>query len=243
MKNTLKVTTPGDREIVLSRVFDAPRELVYETMARPDLLQRWLTGPPGWTMTVSQNDLRVGGTFRHVWRSNDGTEMAMTGIYREVVPPERIVRTESFTFGCESQKGEQLATLVLTEHAAKRTSRSPCSIRRRKPVTPPSPPAWNTAWPPATTIWRNCWQRQLDPAQSKWSISQLMSRFQKRKRVPCFGTPKHAFEYESMAPIIQTWSLFVKWTTKPGFRSPRSFGIRARGCSCPAAVRPGTAAH
>src|SRR5262249_53990184 len=119
MQNTLKVTTPGDREIVLSRVFDAPRRLVFETMARPELLQRWLTGPPGWTMTVSENDLRVGGTFRHVWRSNDGTEMAMTGVYREVGPPERIVRTESFTFGCESQKGEQLATLVLAEHGGK----------------------------------------------------------------------------------------------------------------------------
>ena len=99
MKNTLKVTTPGDREILLGRAFDAPRELVFETMARPELLQRWLTGPPGWTMTVSENDLRIGGTFRHVWRRNDGTEMAMAGVYREVIPPERIVRTESFTFG------------------------------------------------------------------------------------------------------------------------------------------------
>ena len=52
------------------------------------------------------------------------------------------------------------------------------------------------------------------PAKTKWSISQLMTRFQIRKRVPCFGTPKHAFEYESMAPIIQTWSLFVNRTTK-----------------------------
>jgi hypothetical protein len=51
---------------------------------------------------------------------------------------------------------------------------------------------------------------------AKWSISQLMTRFHKRKRVPCFGTPKHAFEYESMAPIIQIWSLFVKRTTKSG---------------------------
>ena len=119
MKHILKVTTPGDREIVMSRVFDAPRRLVFETMAKPDLLQRWLTGPPGWKMTVCENDLRVGGVFRHVWRNNDGMEMAMSGTYREVIPPERIVRTESFTFGCEAQKGEQLATLVLAEEEGK----------------------------------------------------------------------------------------------------------------------------
>ena len=119
MKNTLKVTTPGDREIVLSRVFDASRRLVFDTMSKPDLLQRWLTGPPGWKMTVCENDLRVGGTFRHVWRGEDGSEMAMTGVYREVVPPERIVRTETFTFGCDSQMGEQLAKLVLTEQGGK----------------------------------------------------------------------------------------------------------------------------
>jgi len=119
MKNTLKVTMPGDREIVISRVFDAPRQMVFDTMSKPDLLQRWLTGPPGWKMTVCENDLRLGGTFRHVWRGDDGGEMAMTGVYREVVPPQRIVRTESFTFGCASQMGEQLAKLVLTEQGRK----------------------------------------------------------------------------------------------------------------------------
>src|SRR5882672_7895504 len=95
-KRTLKVTTPGDREIVMTRVFDAPRHLVFEAMSRPDLLQKWLLGPPGWTMTVCQNDLKVGGAFRHVWRDTGGVEMAMRGVYREVVPPERVVRTESF---------------------------------------------------------------------------------------------------------------------------------------------------
>jgi uncharacterized protein YndB with AHSA1/START domain len=111
----LKVTTPSDREIVITRVFDAPRSLVYEAMTRADLLQQWLLGPPGWTMPVCESDLRVGGTFRHVWRCADGQEMAMRGVYREVVPPERIVRTECFEFGCDSQAGEQVGTLVLTE--------------------------------------------------------------------------------------------------------------------------------
>jgi uncharacterized protein YndB with AHSA1/START domain len=116
---TLKVTTPTDREIVLTRVFDAPRSLVFETMARPELLKRWLLGPPDWSMVVCENDLRVGGTFRHVWRRADGTEMAMHGVYREVVPPERIVRTEAFEFGCDAQAGEQVGTLVLTEQGGK----------------------------------------------------------------------------------------------------------------------------
>jgi uncharacterized protein YndB with AHSA1/START domain len=112
---SLKVTTPSDREIVMTRVFDAPRALVWEAMSRPDLLKRWLFGPPGWAMVVCEDDPRVGGTFRWVWRGPDGQEMAMRGVYREVVPPERVVRTESFELGCESQMGEQLVTLVLTE--------------------------------------------------------------------------------------------------------------------------------
>jgi len=84
-------------------------------MSKPEFLRRWLLGPPGWTMTVCENDLRVGGAFRHAWRGPDGVEMAMRGVYREVVRPERIVRTETFDFGCAPQAGEQLGTLVLTE--------------------------------------------------------------------------------------------------------------------------------
>jgi|SRR5579864_322083 len=116
---TLNVTTPNDLEIVMTRVFDAPRSLVFEAMAKPELLMLWLSGPPGWSMVDCENDLKVGGSFLHVWRSTEGTEMAMRGVYREVVPPERIVRTESFSFGCDAQAGEQVATLVLTEQGGK----------------------------------------------------------------------------------------------------------------------------
>ena len=118
---SLKVTTRGDREIVMTRVFNAPRRLVFEAMTQAALLQHWLLGPPGWLMVVCENDLKVGGVFRHVWRRSDGTEMAMRGIYREVVPPERIVRTERFDLGCDAQAGEQLATLVLTEQDGRTT--------------------------------------------------------------------------------------------------------------------------
>ncbi|HEV3383618.1 MAG TPA: SRPBCC family protein [Gemmata sp.] len=117
----LKVTTPTDREIVLTRVFDAPRHLVIEAMTKPELLQRWLLGPPGWAMIDCENDMKVGGAYRHVWRNTDGTEMCMRGVYREIALPDRIVRTESFEFGCAPQAGEQLATTILTEQAGKTT--------------------------------------------------------------------------------------------------------------------------
>src|SRR5437879_13654195 len=92
MKNTgtLKVTTPTDREIVLTRVFDAPRRLVFDAFSKPELLKRWF-GPRGWSLVVCEVDLRVGGGFRFVLRGHDGTEMAMRGVYREIVPPARPV--------------------------------------------------------------------------------------------------------------------------------------------------------
>jgi uncharacterized protein YndB with AHSA1/START domain len=119
--NTLKVTTPSDREILITRVFDAPRRLVYETMSKPELLKRWLFGPPGWEMTTCEEDQRVGGTFHWAWRGPNGEQMSMRGVYREIAPPERVVRTESFDFGCAPQMGEQLATMVLTEKNGKTT--------------------------------------------------------------------------------------------------------------------------
>ena len=120
-RESLKITTPGDREIVITRLFDAPRRLVFESMSKPEFLRRWLLGPPGWRMTECENDLRVGGTYRHVWRHDDGREMAMHGAYHEVVPPQRVVRTEIFDVGCDAQAAEQLATLVLTERDGQTT--------------------------------------------------------------------------------------------------------------------------
>jgi uncharacterized protein YndB with AHSA1/START domain len=119
MKDTLKVTTSGDREIVVTRDFDAPRELVWEAMSRPELLRRWLLGPPGWEMTACEDDQRVGGSFRWEWSGPDGAVLTMTGVYREVVPPERCVRTEAFESVSMPPMGEQLATLVLAERAGK----------------------------------------------------------------------------------------------------------------------------
>jgi uncharacterized protein YndB with AHSA1/START domain len=121
MRNALKITTPTDREIVITREFNSPRELVWDAMSRPELLKRWVTGPPGWQMTVCEEDAREGGTFRWAWSGPDGAEMSMSGVYREIVPPERCVRTERFEIGCVPGGGEQLATLVLVEEGEKTT--------------------------------------------------------------------------------------------------------------------------
>ena len=116
---TLNVTTPSDCEIVVTRDFDAPRSLVWKAMSEPELLKRWCYGPPGWSMVTVDDDLRVGGKYRWVWSHEDGKEMALTGVYREVQPPERVVRTEVFEFGCVPMPGEQVSTMVLIEQAGR----------------------------------------------------------------------------------------------------------------------------
>ena len=97
MKNTgtLQVTTPTDREIVMTRVFDAPRQLVFDAFSKPELLKRWF-GPRGWLLVVCEVDFRVGGGFRFVLRGPGGREMGMRGVYKEIVAPERSVHMESF---------------------------------------------------------------------------------------------------------------------------------------------------
>jgi len=117
--STLKITARGDREIVMTRVFDAPRHLVFEAFTKPELLKRWLLGPPGWSMPVCEIDLRVGGRYRYVWRNAKGTEMGMGGVYREIVVPERIVATEKFDEAW--YPGEALGTVVLVEQSGKTT--------------------------------------------------------------------------------------------------------------------------
>src|SRR5215475_5996372 len=93
---TVKVTTPSDREVVVTRSFDAPRRLVFEAWTKPQYIQRWMLGPEGWTMPVCEIDLRVGGEWHFVWRKDSGTEMSMRGMYTEIKPPERVVSTESW---------------------------------------------------------------------------------------------------------------------------------------------------
>lgn len=88
--------TPSDTEIEVTRVFDAPRALVFEAWTKPEHLPNWMLGPPGWTMTMCEVDLRAGGAWRYAWQHSDGNEMTMRGAYREVSPPELLVSTESW---------------------------------------------------------------------------------------------------------------------------------------------------
>jgi len=72
----LEVAPRGEREIVMTRVFDAPRNLVFEAYTKPELVKRWLGVFGGWTLPVCEIDLRVGGSYRFVWRNADGTQYA-----------------------------------------------------------------------------------------------------------------------------------------------------------------------
>jgi uncharacterized protein YndB with AHSA1/START domain len=103
--------TPSDREIVITRVVDAPRRLVFDAFTNPARVPKWLTGPEGITMPVCEIDLRPGGRWRYVYRMPDGSEMTLQGTFREVTPPERVVHTE--TWGPEWP--ETVNTLALTE--------------------------------------------------------------------------------------------------------------------------------
>jgi uncharacterized protein YndB with AHSA1/START domain len=108
-------TTPSNREILMTRVFDAPRKLVWEAWTSTEHVPNWMLGPPGWSMPVCAIDLHTGGKWHFVWRHDDGREMEMNGVYHEVVPPERLVSIESWG----GDWPETVNTLVLSEHEGK----------------------------------------------------------------------------------------------------------------------------
>ncbi|HMC96476.1 MAG TPA: SRPBCC family protein, partial [Flavobacteriales bacterium] len=113
MSNKVTVVAKGDREVVISRAFSAPRPLVFDAMSKPEMMKQWFHGPPGWTLVVCEIDLRVDGRYRWVWRNDAGHDMGMGGVYKEVQRPERIVSTEKFDQSW--YPGEAVGTLVLTE--------------------------------------------------------------------------------------------------------------------------------
>ena len=114
MKHTLKVTANGDREVVVTRSFDAPRKLVWDAYTKPAILKRWLGVGfiPDVTFAVCEVDLRVGGKYRYVWRGPN-FEMGMGGEFLEVKAPERLVSTEKYDQSW--YPGEGVGTVVLTE--------------------------------------------------------------------------------------------------------------------------------
>jgi uncharacterized protein YndB with AHSA1/START domain len=115
----LKVSTPSDREVAVTREFAAPRGMVFDAHTKPDLVRRWLLGPPGWTMPVCEIDLRVGGNYRYVWRNADGRDMAVGGTFTEIARPARIVMTQLFDEDWTG--GETLVTTELVERSGTTT--------------------------------------------------------------------------------------------------------------------------
>jgi uncharacterized protein YndB with AHSA1/START domain len=122
MQHKSVVTLPNDRDVVVVRSFNAPRTLVFDAWTKPELLQRWLLGPPGWTMPICEMDVRPGGKYRWRWRSEeDGKEFGFSGEFREVVRPSRLVTIERYEPGdvggsmVGGDTGAAHVTSVLTE--------------------------------------------------------------------------------------------------------------------------------
>lgn len=114
----LKVTTRGDREVVMIREFNAPRHLVFDAFTKPDLIRRWLFGPEGWSLASCEMDLRVGGKWRFVWRDNaNGQDMGMGGVFREIDKPSRLVHTEQF----EGAPDQSIETKEFAEKSGRTT--------------------------------------------------------------------------------------------------------------------------
>ncbi|MBA2301807.1 MAG: SRPBCC family protein [Acidobacteria bacterium] len=115
--HTFEATTPSDREIVLTRLFDAPRRLVFDAMTKPEHVRRWWGAlDEEHSVTVCEIDLRPGGAWRFVGRGPEGEFPAFYGTYREIAPPERVVFTEVFE---PYPDVESVVTSVFTEEGAK----------------------------------------------------------------------------------------------------------------------------
>jgi uncharacterized protein YndB with AHSA1/START domain len=109
--NTLQVTAPGDREIVMTRAFNAPRHLVFASFSKPELLKRWLLGPPGWEMVVCEVAHKVGDRYRYEWRNAEGRQFGTGGVCRELVANERVVHTEKM----DGYPSESVVTTVFAD--------------------------------------------------------------------------------------------------------------------------------
>lgn len=120
---TLRITPLGEREIFITRVFDAPRRLVFDAWTKPELLVRWFGGPREWVLTFCEIDLRIGGAYRFVTtRRKDGSELGWGGVYRQVIVPERLVFTERFDIPW--YVGDAVVTYEFIENAGRTTFNS-----------------------------------------------------------------------------------------------------------------------
>ena len=114
-----QVSQPSDREVKVTRSFRAPRALVYRAHTEPQLVKRWMLGPPGWTMPICEMDVRVGGRYRWRWRSDkDGKEFGFAGTFREVQPASKLVHTEAYDPGTVADQypgSEAIVAVTFTE--------------------------------------------------------------------------------------------------------------------------------
>ena len=96
----IEVTQPSDREVRVIRKFKAPRNLVWDAHTKPELIQKWMLGPPGWSMPVCEMDVRVGGAYRWRWRNDaDGKEFGFFGDFTEVAKPSNLAHTQTYDPG------------------------------------------------------------------------------------------------------------------------------------------------
>ena len=116
-KHRLGVSTPSEREIVLKRTFDAPRDLVWQAVTKPEHVAKWY-GCDESTVAVCEIDLRVGGAWRYVIRMAQGEEFGFHGVYNEIIEPKKIVSTEVFE---PMPDFESLNTMVLEEREGRTT--------------------------------------------------------------------------------------------------------------------------
>lgn len=115
--DTFELSLPSDREIRVTRDFQAPRSLLFDAFTKPELVRRWLLGPDGWTMPVCEIDLRVGGAYRYVWHNDaKAMQMGVEGVFREIAAPERLVASERFAEAW--YPGEALNTSVFVQKGA-----------------------------------------------------------------------------------------------------------------------------
>lgn len=115
----IKVETPSDREVRVTRTFEAPAQLLWDAHTKPELLRKWLRGYDGWSMPICETDVRVGGSYRWRWR-NDETqeEFGFFGKYLEVTPPTRLVFEEHYdagSFGVSMMKHPVIITTAFKE--------------------------------------------------------------------------------------------------------------------------------
>ena len=113
---TVTIETPTDREVVVTRTFDAPRHLVFDALTKPELVKRWY-GPPG-AIEVCESDTRAGGAWKIVSKMPNGKVVGQFGVYREVTPPDRLVRTERWD---DWDPGETMVTIELAERNGRTT--------------------------------------------------------------------------------------------------------------------------